>query len=146
MKRVRLFFIFFVMGLFLPKMTRAAALAIQEATFAKKSQEIVVNVHRYGVGVAVINPTQTPGLSREIQIRDLGPDVKDLVEDRQPTTAWAWVNNQPPVAFQPAGRDTLRLVIPKHWLRLFGRNEVHVSAWDNQGIALVQTSLDGTFF
>ncbi|MDP6850292.1 MAG: hypothetical protein QGH51_03350 [Planctomycetota bacterium] len=146
MKKITTALLMIGLGLLLPKTTHASALFVQEIAFSNQMPEVTANIHRFGVGVAVINPSKTPGLSREVQIRDLGPELKDLIDDRVPATAWAWVNHHPPLAFQQADPSTLKLQIPQNWLNAFSKNEVHVTAWDYQGNAILQASLDGMFF
>ncbi len=117
----------------------------QEQEFAKSKPDRHLNVHYYGFQVKVLNPGLNPNRDRVVRIRDLGPDVWELVQDLEPTSATLQVNDQPLVQLQPNSQQELEVVVPASWLSLITDNQATLKVFHGNK-ELSSISLEGMFF
>ena len=124
----------------------ALCLELQEQSFAGDLQEKQLNFHWNGIGIRVPNPQRLPGHDRRISVIDLGPDLKDLVDDRAPVRAEAIVNGNPPLPFRSTVTGVLVVRIPAELLNSITHNEITVRVFDINDCELVNAEMSGLFF
>jgi hypothetical protein len=124
----------------------ALCLELQEQNFAGDVAEKQLNFHWNGIGIRVPNPQQLPGHDRRISVIDLGPGIKDLIDDRAPVRAEAIVNGNPPLPFRSTVAGVLVVKIQAELLNSITHNEIAVRVFDINDRQLVNAEMSGLFF
>lgn len=117
----------------------------QEQEFAKSKPDRHLNVHYYGYQIKVLNPGLNPARDRIVRIRDLGPEVMNLVQDLEPTAATLKVNDYEVVQLQPNSQQELEAAIPASWLNLVASNTATLTVMSGNHV-MNTISLKGMFF
>jgi hypothetical protein len=117
----------------------------QEQSFALAKDSKWITAHKFGIQAKVSNPIGNPQRDRVVTIRDLGPDIADLVEDLAPTAATLQINDRPPLALQFNSSGELEATVPAAWVNLLQRNRADLEVF-HQGHLLVKFQLEGMFF
>jgi hypothetical protein len=117
----------------------------QEQGFARSKDSKWITAHKYGIQAKVLNPKNNPLRTRVVQVLDLGPDIADLIDDLEPTSASLKVNDQAPVELQRNANGILELSVPADWLNLIQSNRAELQVL-HQGHLLVNFQLAGMFF
>ena len=118
----------------------------QRAKYLGQPGEKGINSHDFGIRVAVQNPLTDKQFRRRIVVRDLGPNVAGLVDDRVPGAAYVRIDGAAPQAFVPDGQGQLVYTVSPARLSPFGSSSVEVAVHDDQGRHLFSASLAGLFF
>ncbi len=124
----------------------ALGLQVQEWGFALQAPQRELNFHWHGIGIVVPNPSKTNGLDRRIMVKDLGPELKDLVDDQIPNAATVEVNGNQALDFVTTSNGNLRVKIPAQHLNAFSANQVLLKVFDTNGNLIINTDIAGLYF